>query len=39
MKDFDLCYEDDEKPFKGFKFTWNMSVFVCGGGSAYYLCM
>lgn len=32
MKDLDLYYGDDEKPFKGFKFMWYINVFVLGGG-------
>ena len=29
MKDLDLYYGDDEKPFKCFKFTWYINMFVC----------
>lgn len=29
MKDLDLYYGDDEKPFKGFKFMWHINVLVC----------
>lgn len=39
MKDLDLYYGDDEKPFKCFKFMWYINVFVCVAGSAYDFCM